>query len=113
MNISKTFIKVWNINIDGKSKIQYYNTILPVIPAQWQFLLISDGSFTKNLSIFKKYTVLLKLIKQEKIFYPIKKVYSKQNIRDKNNFAYSREIWLMDKKKLFDICKIVPQKRNF
>jgi p-hydroxybenzoic acid synthase len=105
MNISRTFIKIWNINIDGN--INHYKAIFPVIPEKWQLLLISDGSFTRNLSIINKYTILLKLIKQENKFYPPKTIHSKTNTEYKKKLAFSREIWLIDKKKLFDICQIL------
>jgi hypothetical protein len=105
MNINKTFIKIWNINIDGN--INHYKTIYPVIAEKWQLLLISDGSFTRNLSIINKDNVFLKLIKQEDKFYPKQIIHSKKTTKDKKKLAFSREIWLMDKKKLFDICQIL------
>nr|UEQ12260.1 hypothetical protein [Batrachospermum sp.] len=111
MNISKTFIKIWNINID--KNINHYKAIYQVIPEKWQLLLISDGSFTRNLSIINKYTVLLKLIKQEKKFYPSQIILSKKTTKDKKKLAFSREIWLIDKKNYLIFAKSYHGKQIF
>jgi len=92
MNINKTFIKIWSIDLDKSTN--KYSIINHFIPPEWQLYLVSDGSLTNNLRLIKEDYLSLTLIKQEKQLYYSLTFNEKLKIPDDNNILITREIWL-------------------
>nr|YP_009390172.1 hypothetical protein [Sheathia arcuata]ART65548.1 hypothetical protein [Sheathia arcuata] len=111
MNTSTTFIKIWNLNIN--KNIECYRRVYPLIPLAYKIFLTSDGSLTRNLNITKGYEVFIKLVKQEQQIMPTLLINNQFNTLKKYNFSLSREIWLVNNKKIFMMFAKSYYKKKF
>nr|UEQ11954.1 Hypothetical protein Ycf21 [Kumanoa mahlacensis] len=97
MNINKTFIKIWEVDLNDK--IHYYSRITKYLCPNLQVLLLSDGSLTNNLNILGEVPIFLKLIKEEEELYSF-------SVSTQSSIFTAREILLThNKEKNFIFAK--------
>jgi chorismate lyase len=95
IEISNTFIKIWQCDIDNK--IKHYKYLDPFIPMKWQTLLTSNGSLTRNARILAKSDTKIMLLQQNEQILRHEENLIRKGIHKTKKIQ--RRIWLIDKQK--------------